>query len=123
MPANDIPFLFNIHLYMIWHYNKSNYNLVSDLVVGSDVDMKVLNFPQVAEGSEGSKKYNSYPLEYKIMIIEEAKRSNNSLVSRTHGIDKKSIRHWRRDELKIRAALESGRNFRLAGGGRKYPRP
>ena len=51
--------------------------------------MKVLNIPQVAEGS---KKYNSYPLEYKIMIIEEAKRSNNSLVSRTHGIDKKSIR-------------------------------
>ena len=82
--------------------------------------MKILNFPQVAEGS---KKYNSYPLEYKIMIIEEAKRSNNSLVSRTHGIDKKSIRDWRRDELKSRAALESGRNFRLAGGGRKYPRP
>ena len=85
--------------------------------------MKILNLPQVAKGSEGSKKNTRYPFEYKIMIIEEAKRSNNSMVARTHGIDEKCIRDWRRKELKIRAALESGRSFRLAGGGRKYPRP
>ena len=93
---------------------ESNDTLVSDLVVGG-VEM---------DGSGiRSKKYHSYPLEYKLMIVEEAKRRNISMVARTHGMDKKSIRHWRRDELKIRAALESGRNFRLAGGGRKYPRP
>ena len=54
------------------------------------------------------------------MIVEESKRSNNSRVARTHGINKKCIRFWRRDELKIRAALESGQvRFRLEGGGRK----
>ena len=62
----------------------------------------------------------NYPLEFKLMIVEEAKRSNNSIVARIHGINKKCIRHWRRDELKIRAALESGHvRFRLEGGGRK----
>ena len=65
----------------------------------------------------------NYPLEFKLMIVEEAKRSNNSIVARTHGINKKCIRFWRRDELKIRAALESGQvRFRLEGGGRK-PEP
>ena len=66
----------------------------------------------------------SYPIPYKLMIIEEAKRiGNNSIIARTHGIERTCIRDWRRDELKIRAALESGQvRFRLEGGGRK-PEP
>ena len=66
------------------------------------------------------KQRRNYPLEFKLMIVEEAKSSNNSIVARTHGINKKCVRFWRRDELKIRAALESGQvRFRLEGGGRK----
>ena len=54
------------------------------------------------------------------MIVEEAKRSNNIVVAWTHGIDKKRVRDWRKDELKIREALESGQvRFRLEGAGRK----
>ena len=54
------------------------------------------------------------------MIVEEAKRSNNSVVARTHSIDKKRVRDWRKDELKIREALESGQvRFRLEGAGHK----
>ena len=73
-------------------------------------------------GYSGIKKQRkNYPLEFKLMIIEEAKRiGNNSIIARTHGIERTCIRDWRRDELKIRAALESGQvRFRLEGGGRK----
>ena len=66
------------------------------------------------------KQRRNYPLEFKLMIVEEAKRSNNSTVARSHGIERTCIRDWRRDEFKIRAALESGQvRFRLEGGGRK----
>ena len=67
------------------------------------------------------KQRQNYPLEFKLMIVEEAKRSNNSIVARTHGIKRTCISDWRRDELKIRAALASGQvtRFRLGGGGRK----
>jgi len=76
-------------------------------------------------GYSGIKKQRkNYPLEFKLMIIEEAKRiGNNSIIARIHGIERTCIRDWRRDELKIRAALESGQvRFRLEGGGRK-PEP
>ena len=85
--------------------------------------MELLNLPQMAKDSKGLKKNKRYPFEYKIMIVEEAKKSNNCMVARVHGLDEKVIRNWRKDELKYRAALESGRNLRLAGGGRKFPRP
>ena len=78
------------------------------------------------DGSEVSsdlivkQRHRRYPLEFKLMIVEEAKRSSNGAVSRIHGIDTKCIRDWRRAEWKIRAALESGQvRFRLEGGGRK----
>ena len=75
---------------------------------------------EVSEQNVNPRKNRAYPLEYKLMIVEEAKRSNNSVVARTHGIDKKRIRDWRKDELKIRDALESGQvRFRLEGAGRK----
>ena len=54
------------------------------------------------------------------MIVEEAKRSNKSVVAQTHGIDKKRVPDWRKDELKILEALESGQvRFCLEGAGRK----
>ena len=51
-----------------------------------------------------------YPIPYKLMIIEEAKRiGNNSIVARTHGIESESlIRQWRKDEVKLRNAYEQG---------------
>ena len=41
-----------------------------------------------SEQNLNPQKNRAYPLEYKLMIVEEAKRSNNSVVARTHGIDK-----------------------------------
>ena len=94
----------------------SIYNFVSDLVVGSvDVDGSA-----VSSDLNVKHRHRRYPLEFKLMIVEEAKRSSNGAVSRIHNIDTKCIREWRRAELKIRAALESGQvRFRLEGGGRK----
>ena len=66
------------------------------------------------------KKRQNYPLEFKLMIVEEAKSSNSSIVAQRHGIGRTCVRDWKRDEYKIRAALESGQvRFRLEGGGRK----
>ena len=72
------------------------------------------------QGDSVKIKNRSYPLEYKLMIIEEAKTTNNRNVARNHGIDESSIRKWRKDELKIREALAQGKvRYRLEGAGRK----
>ena len=66
------------------------------------------------------KKRQNYPLEFKLMIVEEAKTSNISVVAQRHGIGRACIQDWKRNEYKIRAALASGQvRFRLEGGGRK----
>ena len=62
----------------------------------------------------------SFPLEYKLMIVEEAKRTNNRAAARMHNLHEKSIRNWRSEEYKLREALEQGKvRFRLEGAGRK----
>ena len=67
------------------------------------------------------KNHRAYPLEFKLMIVEEAKtNSSTSEIARKHGIARSCIREWKRDELKIRAALENGQiRYRLEGGGKK----
>ena len=115
----DVTYEINVYLEMnfvsIMNID-SNYTLVSDLVVGSiGVD-----YSKASSDLIGKQRHRRYPLEFKLMIVEEAKRSSNGTVSRIHGIDTKCIRDWRRAEWKIRAALESGQvRFRLEGGGRK----
>ena len=50
----------------------------------------------------------SYPLPFKLMIIEDSKRMNSvSEVARKHSISKSMVVKWRQDEIKIRKALES----------------
>ena len=62
----------------------------------------------------------SFPLEYKLMIVEEAKKTNNRAAARVHGLNEASIRQWRAEEFKLREALEQGKvRFRLEGAGRK----
>ena len=66
------------------------------------------------------KKRTPYPLDYKLRIIEEAKVSgNNYATARTHGLSEKQVRCWRKDEMKIRAGLSTGRMFRLEGAGKR----
>ena len=50
----------------------------------------------------------SYPIPYKLMIIEESKLISRAELCQKHGIGESVIRKWRKDELKYRAALESG---------------
>ena len=46
--------------------------------------------------------------------------SSNLYAARSHGIDESLVRKWRKDEFKMRDALEQGKTrFRLDGGGRK----
>ena len=75
-----------------------------------------------SSSSDGNKKCSrrSFPLEYKLMIVEEAKTTNNRAAARVHGLNEASIRQWRAEEFKLREALEQGKvRFRLEGAGRK----
>ena len=57
---------------------------------------------------------NSYPLDYKLQIIEEAKLSgSNRGTARKHGLSESQIRNWKKNESEIRNALSTGRMFRL----------
>ena len=50
----------------------------------------------------------SYPIPFKLMIIEESKRMNSVReVARKHSISKSMVCNWRKNEIKIRDALES----------------
>ena len=50
----------------------------------------------------------SYPIPFKLMIIEESKRMNSVReVARKHSISKSMVCSWRKNEIKIRDALES----------------
>ena len=64
-------------------------------------------------------KRRSFPLEYKLMIVEEAKKTNNRYTSRNHFIDESVIRKWRKDETKMRESLDQGKvRFRMDAVGR-----
>ena len=64
-------------------------------------------------------KRRSFPLEYKLMIVEEAKKTNNRYTSRNHFIDESVIRKWRKDETKMRESLDQGKvRFRMEAAGR-----
>ena len=57
----------------------------------------------------------SFPLEYKLMIVEEAKRTNNSAAARVHNLNESVIRQWRKDETKIRESLDQGKDRHWRG--------
>ena len=70
------------------------------------------------------KNKRAFSLDYKLLVLEEAKLSNNRQIARNHGIDESVIRRWRKDEMKIREACDRQRNnqskrLRLGGAGRK----
>ena len=80
----------------------------------------IFSSPIISDGRKQGK-YRSYPLEYKLLIVEEAKRSSNSDAARMHSVCKRLVQIWRKQESKLRDALSSGKTrFRLEGGGRKY---
>lgn len=50
----------------------------------------------------GSKrKQNAYPIEFKLLAIEEAKRTTNRNAARVHGVNEKCIRLWRSQEAEL----------------------
>ena len=70
------------------------------------------------------KNKRAFSLDYKLLVLEEAKLSNNRQIARNHGIDESVIRRWRKDEMKIREACDRQRTnpskrLRLGGAGRK----
>ena len=111
-----------------WFYNnnsRKNKNILfffdlKQFPISSSISEFIQTLHESSQGDSVKIKNRSYPLEYKLMIIEEAKTTNNRNVARNHGIDESSIRKWRKDELKIREALAQGKvRYRLEGAGRK----
>ena len=72
--------------------------IISDFVISSEA------FHNYNKSSQNRK---SYPIPYKLMIIEESKSMSASEVARKHKISKSMVVRWRQDEVKIRNALES----------------
>ena len=46
----------------------------------------------------------SYPVDFKLQCIEEAKRSTNTKVALAHGINESMVRKWRQQEANLRQA-------------------
>ena len=69
----------------------------------------ISDFVSSPEGfhNKSSQNRKSYPIPYKLMIIEESKLMSCSEVARKHSIDKSMVRKWRKDEVKFLNALES----------------
>ena len=76
---------------------------------------------QIETDSPVAKKQRKFfPMEFKLDVVERNRGVSSRQVARKYQIVEKVVRLWRRDEDKIRAAVESGSNMkRLKGGGRK----
>lgn len=59
--------------------------------------------------------------EFKLKVVAEAKLSSNHAAARKLGLEESTIRHWRKNEDKLKDQLNGGggKRFRLAGGGNK----
>ena len=57
--------------------------------------------------SSSKRKRQNYSLEFKIEVIEEAKKSYNTTIARKYNIDEKLVRDWRKNENKIKATQNS----------------
>ena len=63
----------------------------------------------------------SFPLDYKLQIVEESKLSSVHAVAKARGITGKCIQRWRKQEDQLREALVSGRMYNSGGANRKPP--
>ena len=53
-----------------------------------------------------TRRRSNYTLEFKLKVIDEAKKDNNSAVARMYGICESLVRTWRRNEDKILLACD-----------------
>ena len=60
----------------------------------------------------------SYSFEFKLNLVEEAKRTSNREVARNYAIAEACIRDWRKNEQKLILSKAQGGQFRKKGGGR-----
>ena len=76
---------------------------------------------QIEIDSPAAKKQRKFfPMGFKLMVIEENRNSTSRQVGRKYQICESIVRLWRKNEDKIRAAVESDTNLkRLKGSGRK----
>ena len=50
----------------------------------------------------------SYPIPYKLMIIEESKLMSRTELCLKHSLSESMVRKWRKDEVKLRNAFMQG---------------
>jgi len=77
--------------------------------------------PIILQGATPNKK-RKYTLEFKLMLVEEAKNGNNRSVAQKYDLPEKCVRYWRKNEQKITEALAQAGNkeiYQLPGSGRK----
>ena len=59
------------------------------------------------EFPSSKKTRKSYSLEFKLNVVEKAKKSNNSQAGLAFSLNEKLVRNWRKDEMKIKEILAS----------------
>ena len=59
------------------------------------------------ENSPSKKKKKKYPIEFKLKLVEEAKKSNFLEISRKYNVSRACIRDWTKNEKELSAILKS----------------
>ncbi|KAL3095159.1 hypothetical protein niasHT_025452 [Heterodera trifolii] len=80
------------------------------------------NINDAAEwASQTKRKRRAYSIQEKVEILDFAKKSSIHAASRHFGIDRNTVRDWKKQEANLRKEAESSKRKRLEGGGRKVP--
>ncbi|KAL3122220.1 hypothetical protein niasHT_002100 [Heterodera trifolii] len=80
------------------------------------------NINDAAEwASQIKRKRRAYSIQEKVEILDFAKKSSIHAASRHFGIDRNTVRDWKKQEANLRKEAESSKRKRLEGGGRKVP--
>ncbi|KAL3070781.1 hypothetical protein niasHS_016647 [Heterodera schachtii] len=67
------------------------------------------------------RKRRAYSIQEKVEIIDFTKKSSIHAASRHFGVDRNTVRDWKKQEANLRKEAESSKRKRLEGGGRKVP--
>ena len=64
-------------------------------------------------------KKSKYSIDFKLRLIEEAKKTSSREVGRVYGIDATVVAKWRKNEEKLIQSVAQGAQFHIKGGGLK----
>ncbi|KAI1699595.1 tc5 transposase DNA-binding domain-containing protein [Ditylenchus destructor] len=74
------------------------------------------------EGSKSSSKRKAYTVEFKLQVVDFAKKSSNHAAANKYKVDRKCVKRWRKNEVSLCRAKSSsrdGKSKKKLGCGRK----